>query len=62
VRGKFNCGDGWTTTTLWEDMEEYVFPALGTGCLEGLTPSAKQLVLDRWNAWKFKKFGGGHAK
>ena len=38
---------------LWGEIEEYVFPALTTGCLAKLqTASAKAYLLERWRKWK----------
>lgn len=38
---------------LWEDIREYVFPDLTTGCLARCaTVAAKQKLSERWLAWK----------
>ena len=38
---------------LWGEIEDYVFPALTTGCLAKLqTASAKAYLLERWRKWK----------
>lgn len=52
----FGCGEAVPMGSLWYDMEEYAFPRLTTAskCFRALTPAAKQFVLDRWKAWKFK--------
>jgi hypothetical protein len=50
----FYC-DGRMYGRLWEDMQEAAFPELTTGCLDRLkTAAAKEYLLSRWNAWKFR--------
>jgi hypothetical protein len=40
---------------LWEEIVDYVFPRMTTGCLQKLeTAAAKSYLVERWNEWKFK--------
>jgi hypothetical protein len=56
IRTAFHCNGSWTFTTLWEEIEEILFPEMTTGCLEKLTSAAaKNFLLMRWNEWKFDK-------
>ena len=49
----FSCGGGCLHECLWDDMHDYVFPELTTGCLEKLTTAAaKQYLMERWREWK----------
>lgn len=49
----FYC-DGRSFGTLWEDIEEHLFPELTTGCLAKLkTAAAKSHLLNEWRKWKF---------
>lgn len=50
------CCDGRGFGTLWQSVEDDLFPRLTTGCLAKLkTAAAKQHLLDKWNEWKFRK-------
>jgi hypothetical protein len=57
IRDKFYCDGGWMFEQLWDDMRENAFPKLTTAseCFVGLSPAAKQFLLDKWCAWKFQK-------
>ena len=38
---------------LWEEIREYVFPEMTTGCLAKIEePSAKAYLIERWQEWK----------
>jgi hypothetical protein len=53
IRDAFNCDGGAIVDGLWSEMEDLVFPAMTTGCLDRLeTPEAKAFLLDKWRAWK----------
>lgn len=54
VRHVFACGEGFTFTTLWNDMREYAFPELTTAseCFRELSAAAKERVLSEWRRWK----------
>lgn len=55
IREAFSCG-GWVAGALWEEMNDRGFERLTTGCLSKLTTAAaKQFLLDKWNAWKFRE-------
>ena len=51
IRNKFSCG-GWSFGSVWEDLTEGLFDRLTFGCLEGLSPAAKEKVLEWWRKWK----------
>lgn len=41
---------------LWEEMNDYAFENMTTGCLDRLTTAAaKEELVRRWNDWKFSK-------
>jgi hypothetical protein len=47
------CGNGFYYECLWEEMRDYVFPEMTTGCLNRLKTSvAKQFLIERWKKWK----------
>lgn len=56
IREVFTCGKGFMFESLWEDMEEYVFPVLTTAtkCFQKLSADSKAFLLDRWQKWKFQ--------
>jgi hypothetical protein len=57
LRTAFSCQDGQAICfgELWNEIEEYLFPEMTTGCLEKCkTAAAKQFLIDRWNKWKFR--------
>jgi hypothetical protein len=57
IRQAFTCYGAICYGELWNDVREYLFPKMTTGCLEKLTTAAaKQFLIDRWNKWKFKRF------
>lgn len=46
--------------TLWEDIENNLFPTMTTGCLAKLrTAAAKQHLVEQWREWKFADSGQG---
>jgi hypothetical protein len=50
----FYCTGRWYGGILWEEMREYAFGEMTTGCLERLaTAAAKAELMKRWNEWKF---------
>lgn len=53
VRKHFYC-DGYTVSTLWEDMAEQIWSggAFRFECLSGLSVEAREFVLARWRIWK----------
>lgn len=51
VRGAFACGSV-AYGELWEEMREYAFPALTTGCLQKLDPQYRGELIQRWQRWK----------
>jgi hypothetical protein len=60
IRSAFCCDGSWLFETIWDEMTEYVFPALTTAhkCFAKLSPAAKEFLLQRWRKWKF---GGAKA-
>lgn len=52
IRNKFSCAGGWSFGCVWEDLTEGLFWHLTFGCLEGLSPAAREKVLERWRKWK----------
>ena len=57
IRDGFNCeGSSKTFGELWQQMHDYGFPAMTTGCLAQVeTASAKMYLMERWHKWKFKE-------
>ena len=56
IRSGLSCDGTWAFGSLWEEIHDYVFPAMTTGCLERIEgAAAKQLLIDRWNKWKFER-------
>lgn len=58
LRTAFSCKDGQGICygELWNEITAYLFPEMTTGCLEKLkTAAAKELLIKRWNEWKFKR-------
>jgi len=53
IRTKFSCDGSWLFDGIWGDLEEFLFPRMTTGCLEGLSMTAKKRLLERWNKWRF---------
>lgn len=53
ILAAFNCDGGALEDGLWNDIEQYVFPKMTTGCLDRLsTPETKKYLRDRWLKWK----------
>lgn len=55
IRTKFSCDGSWMFGTIWEELREYGFPEMTTGCLDGLSAAAKRRLIEEWNKWKFRK-------
>ena len=51
IRTKFSCGT-WSFGDVWEDLTSGLFYKLTFGCLEGLSPAAREKVLEAWRKWK----------
>lgn len=52
IRNAFTCG-ALNYGEFWEEMRQYGFEQMTTGCLAKLeTAAAKQELLRRWNAWR----------
>lgn len=46
--------DGRILGNMWEEIRDYVFPNMTTGCLAKLkTVAAKQYLVEKWKEWKF---------
>lgn len=46
--------DGRTIGNMWEEIVDYVFPDMTTGCLAKLkTAAAKEHLVKKWKEWKF---------
>lgn len=53
IRDAMRCSNGFYYECLWEEMRDYVFPEMTTGCLDRLkTVAAKQFLIERWKKWK----------
>ena len=54
IHRALSCNGYRCTGSLWEDLQEYVFPTMTRACIEKCqTVAAKQKLTDRWNAWRF---------
>jgi hypothetical protein len=55
IRDHFAC-DGYVIRELWEQLEENLFPDMAAGgpCMEGLSPRAKECLLERCLAWRME--------
>jgi hypothetical protein len=55
IRNHFACGNGWICGEVWSQLEENFFPDMKAGgqCMTGLSPAAKQFMIDRRRAWLF---------
>lgn len=53
----FSCGRGRYTEMLWSDLEENFFPDMSAGgpCMQGLSPAAKQKLIDARMKWYFEQ-------
>lgn len=52
IRAAFTCG-ALNYGEFWQEMREYGFAQMTTGCLEKLTTAgAKQALVGRWQKWK----------
>ena len=52
IENKFSCGAGVTFSEMWDGLRENLFYRLTIGCLDGLSPEAKEKVLGEWRKWK----------
>lgn len=54
IRNHFACG-GWIYGQLWSDLHENFFPDMTAGgpCMTGLSPAAKQWLIDSRMKWYF---------
>lgn len=52
IRDKFSCGGGWVYCGMWETFWDALFPRMTFGCLDGLSPEAKEKMLAAWRKWK----------
>jgi hypothetical protein len=58
IRQGLTCDGTWTFSQMWEEIEDYVFPKMTTGCLQKIeTPEARAYLVKKWNEWKFKGAG-----
>ena len=52
ISQRLSC-DGRLFGSLWDDIQEYLFPEMGGDCFDKLeTAHAKQFLRDRWMEWK----------
>lgn len=53
----FSCGRGRVVGTLWDDLEENFFGDMRAGgeCMQGLSPAAKQKIIDVRMKWYFEQ-------
>lgn len=53
IRNAFNCGSAILHGELWQQMRDYGFEQMTTGCLAKIeTASAKAYLIERWQKWK----------
>lgn len=55
IRTHFSC-EGWVYGCLWGDLQENFFPDMKSGgpCMFGLSPEAKQKLIDERMEWYFE--------
>lgn len=55
VREHFACGNGYIWGEVWNQLEENFFPDMKCGgpCMDGLSPAAKQWLIDKRMEWYF---------
>lgn len=55
IRNHFACSGGWLYGCLWSDLRDNFFPDMKCGgqCMEGLSPAAKQKLIDERMTWYF---------
>lgn len=53
IRNHFACGKGWVFGEVWNDLKENFFPNMTAGgpCMQGLSPAAKQRLIDLRMKW-----------
>lgn len=56
IRNRFACQEGWLFGEVWNQLEENFFPEMAAGgpCMEGLSPQAKQKLIDMRMEWYFQ--------
>lgn len=52
IRAKFSCGGAFIFKALWNTLREELYQRLTFGCLDGLSPQAKDKVIADWREWK----------
>jgi hypothetical protein len=52
VRDAFACGGSVAYGELWQEMRDYAFPAMTTGCLQKLQPEHRGELVRKWQQWK----------
>lgn len=53
IRDAFNCSQSVMHGELWQEMGDYGFQQMTTGCLNKVeTASAKAYLVERWRKWK----------
>lgn len=55
IRDHFRCSNGWVFGEIWNELEESFFSTMKAGgeCMHGLSPAAKQFLIDRRRQWLF---------
>lgn len=55
IRDHFSCGHGWVYGEVWSQLTENFFPDMKAGgqCMAGLSPAAKQYLIDLRMEWYF---------
>jgi len=55
IRNHFACSSGWEYGSVWAQLKESFFPAMTAGgqCMAGLSPAAKQRLIDKRMEWYF---------
>ena len=54
IANAFYCGARYYGGILWDEMQDYAFAEMTTGCLKRLaSAAAKAELMRRWNEWKF---------
>ncbi len=57
IRDHFACDKGYMFGELWQDLHDNFFPEMKAGgpCLDGLSPAAKQSIIDARMEWYFEQ-------
>lgn len=55
IRAHFSCGHGWVYGEVWSQLRDNFFPDMKAGgqCMAGLSPAAKQRLIDLRMEWYF---------